>query len=56
VGHDIRREPEAAARQAMIEDLFATQTHRRMVRNESGLRQWYQLLLWLSRIYRWRSK
>ncbi|WP_255697921.1 MULTISPECIES: glycosyltransferase [unclassified Pantoea] len=56
VCHAIRREPEAAARQAMIADLFATQTHRRMVRNARGLRQWYQLLLWLSRIYRWRSK
>ena len=56
VCHAIRREPDAAARQAMIADLFSSQTHKRMLRNASGARQWYQLLLWLSRIYRWRNK
>ncbi|MBP2195693.1 glycosyltransferase [Pantoea cypripedii] len=56
VCHSIRREPEASARQAMIHDLFATQTHKRMLRNARGIKQWYQLLLWLSRIYRWREK
>ena len=56
VCHCIRREPEESARQAMIADLFSTQTHLRMLRNARGLRQWYQLLLWLSRIYRWRNK
>lgn len=56
VCHSIRREPEESARQAMIADLFATQTHKRMLRNARGARQWYQLLLWLSRIYRWRNK
>ena len=56
VCHCIRREPEEHARQAMIADLFSTQTHKRMLRNARGLRQWYQLLLWLSRIYRWRNK
>ncbi|ORM62555.1 glycosyltransferase [Pantoea rodasii] len=56
VCHSIRREPEEIARQAMIADLFATQTPKRMLRNARGARQWYQLLLWLSRIYRWRNK
>ncbi|ERH65678.1 glycosyl transferase [Pantoea dispersa EGD-AAK13] len=56
VCHAIRREPDAAARQAMIADLFSSQTHKRMLRNARGARQWYQLLLWLSRIYRWRNK
>lgn len=56
VCHTIRREPEESARQAMIADIFATQTHKRMLRNARGARQWYQLLLWLSRIYRWRKK
>ncbi|WP_071783605.1 glycosyltransferase [Pantoea sp. AS-PWVM4] len=56
VCHSIRREPDAGARQAIIHDLFATQTHRRMLRNARGIRQWYQLLLWLSRLYRWRKK
>ncbi len=56
VCHCIRREPEESARQAMIADLFATQTHKRMLRNARGVQQWYQLLLWLSRIYRWRKK
>lgn len=56
VCHSIRREPEADARQAMIADLFESGTHKRMLRNARGVRQWYQLLLWLSRIYRWRNK
>lgn len=56
VCHSIRREPEESARQAMIADIFATQTHKRMLRNARGARQWYQLMLWLSRIYRWRKK
>jgi len=56
VCHCIRREPDESARQAMIADLFSTQTHKRMLRNARGVQQWYQLLLWLSRIYRWRRK
>ncbi|QHM77648.1 putative glycosyltransferase EpsJ [Mixta theicola] len=56
VCHSVRREPEAAARQAIIADIFATQTHRRMLRNARGLKQWYQLLLWLCRLYRWRQR
>jgi len=56
VCHSIRREPDADARRAMIAELFATQTHKRMLRNARGIRQWYQLLLWLSRLYRWRNK
>ncbi len=56
VCHSIRREPEAEAKQTMIAELFATQTHKRMLRNARGLQQRYQLLLWLSRIYRWRQK
>ncbi len=56
VCHSIRREPDAQARQAMIAEVFATQTHRRMLRNARGIKQWYQLLLWLSRLYRWRRR
>ncbi len=56
VCHSIRREPDESARQAMIADIFTTQTHKRMLRNARGARQWYQLMLWLSRIYRWRKK
>lgn len=56
VCHAIRREPDKAARQAMIADLIASKTPGRMLRNARGLRQWYQLLLWLSRIYRWRKQ
>jgi heptose III glucuronosyltransferase len=55
VCHSIRREPEADARQAMIADLITSKTPRRMMRNARGVRQWYQLLLWLGRIYRWRK-
>lgn len=56
VCHAVRREPDADARQAIIADIFSTQTHRRMLRNARGLKQWYQLLLWLSRLYRWRKQ
>lgn len=56
VCHSIRREPYEEARQAMIADMFATKTPGRMLRNARGARQWYQLLLWLSRIWRWRRK
>lgn len=56
VCHAIRREPEEQARQAIIADLFATGTPGRMVRNARGVRQWYQLLLWLGRIWRWRKR
>lgn len=56
VCHSIRREPEESARQAMIADIFTTQTHKRMLRNARGVKQWYHLLLWLSRIYYWRRK
>lgn len=56
VCHSIRREPDAEARQAMIADVFSSQTHRRMLRNARGIKQWYQLLLWLGRLYRWRNK
>ncbi|WP_412916718.1 glycosyltransferase [Erwinia sp. MMLR14_017] len=55
VCHSIRREPDADARQAMIADLITSKTPRRMMRNARGVRQWYQLLLWLGRIYRWRK-
>ena len=55
VCHSIRREPDEAARQAMIADLITSKTPARMLRNARGVRQWYQLLLWLSRIYRWRK-
>lgn len=55
VCHSIRREPDASARQVMIADLIASKTPGRMLRNARGVQQWYQLLLWLSRIYRWRK-
>lgn len=54
VCHCVRREPDPSARKAIIADIFSTGTHLRMLRNARGLKQWYQLLLWLSRIYRWR--
>lgn len=54
VCHALRREPDDEARQAMIADLLASKTPGRMLRNARGVKQWYQLLLWLSRIYRWR--
>lgn len=56
VCHALRREPDEQARQAMIADIFSTGTHRRMLRNARGLRQWYQLLLWLGRLYTWRRR
>ncbi|HEY0210909.1 glycosyltransferase [Acerihabitans sp.] len=54
--HSLRREPDPAARQIMINDIFASGTHKRMIRNARGIKQWYQLLLWLRRIYAWRER
>lgn len=54
VCHSVRREPDENARNAIIADIFSTGTHRCMLRNARGVKQWYQLLLWLSRLYRWR--
>lgn len=56
VCHSVRREPDMAAKQAIIRDIFHSKTHLRMLRNARGLKQWYQLLLWLCRLWRWRSK
>ncbi|NDL64787.1 glycosyltransferase [Acerihabitans arboris] len=54
--HSMRREPDPAAKQTMINDIFASGTHKRMIRNARGIKQWYQLLLWLRRIYAWRKR
>ncbi|MBA2817714.1 hypothetical protein [Candidatus Pantoea persica] len=45
VCHCVRREPEPAAKQTMIEDIFSSKTHWRMLRNARGIKQLYQLLL-----------
>lgn len=55
VCHAIRREPNPLAKQAMITDIWRTQTHLRMLRNARGIKQWYQLLLWLARLLLWRK-
>lgn len=55
VCHAIRREPNPEARRAMISDIWRTQTHLRMLRNARGIKQWYQLLLWLTRLLLWRK-
>ncbi|TKI04025.1 glycosyltransferase [Martelella alba] len=54
--HSVRREPNPEARQLILNDIFASGTHKRMMRNARGIRQWYQLLLWLRRIYAWRKR
>lgn len=55
VCHAIRREPDEAARQAMIADFWAAEMPLRMQRNARGLQQKYHLLLWMSRLRRWRK-
>lgn len=55
VCHAIRRESGEAAKQAMITDIWRTQTHLRMLRNARGIKQWYQLILWLTRLLLWRK-
>ncbi|TCL05558.1 MULTISPECIES: glycosyltransferase [Sodalis] len=55
VCHAVRREPDPVARQLILNDIFASGTHKRMIRNARGIKQWYQLLLWLRRIYAWRK-
>ncbi|MEN3262057.1 glycosyltransferase [Sodalis endosymbiont of Spalangia cameroni] len=56
VCHAARREPDPAARRMIISDIFSSGTHKRMMRNARGIRQWYQLLLWLCRLYAWRRR
>jgi len=56
VCHSIRREPDPVARQTIIKDIFTSGTHKRMIRNARGIQQWYQLLLWLRRLYAWRQR
>ncbi|PIJ49658.1 glycosyltransferase [Erwinia sp. OLTSP20] len=53
--HAIRREPEPDAQQTMISELFTQGIHLIMLRNARGLKQWYQLLLWLGRLLWWRQ-
>ncbi|MEA9392337.1 glycosyltransferase [Acerihabitans sp. TG2] len=53
--HAVRREPNPVAKQLILKDIFASGTHKRMIRNARGIQQWYQLLLWLVRIYAWRK-
>ncbi len=55
VCHAVRREPDPVARQLILNDIFASGTNKRMIRNARGIKQWYQLLLWLRRIYAWRK-
>ncbi len=55
VCHAIRREPNEVAKQVMIADIWRTQTPLRMLRNARGIKQWYQLLLWLARLQLWRK-
>lgn len=55
VCHAIRREPESDAQQTMISDLCTGGMRMIMLRNARGLKQWYQLLLWLSRLQHWRQ-
>lgn len=40
----------------IISDIFSSGTHKRMIRNARGIRQWYQLLLWLCRLYAWHRR
>lgn len=54
--HSMRREPDPVAKQLILNDIFVSGTHKRMIRNARGIRQWYQLLLWLRRIYAWRKR
>lgn len=56
VCHAIRREPDVEAQKAIIENIYASGTDKRMMRNARGLKQWWQLLLWLCRIRSWRNK
>ena len=55
VCHAVRREPDPVAKQLILNDIFASGTHKRMIRNARGIKQWYQLMLWLRRIYAWRK-
>lgn len=53
VCHAMRREADAGARRTMLNDIWRTGTHLRMLRNARGICRWYQLLLWLGGMLRW---
>ncbi|QLK63061.1 glycosyltransferase [Enterobacteriaceae bacterium Kacie_13] len=56
VCHSVRREPDPAAQKAMIDDIYSSGTRQIMMRNARGLKQWWQLLLWLKRLHTLRKR
>ena len=56
VCHSVRREPDPAAQKAMIEDIYTSGTRQIMLRNARGIKQWWQLLLWLKRLHTLRKR
>lgn len=53
--HSIRREPEPEARQQIIEEFYRRGIHRAMIANMRGIKQVWQVILWLRRLKQWRS-
>ncbi|MBK4714367.1 MULTISPECIES: glycosyltransferase [Tenebrionibacter/Tenebrionicola group] len=56
VCHAVRKEPNEETRQKIIHEIFNSGTHRLMLRNTRSLKLWYQVLLWLTRLYCWRNR
>ncbi|WP_127959434.1 glycosyltransferase [Serratia microhaemolytica] len=54
--HAIRREPELQAQQQITAEFFQRGTYRAMIINCRGLRQLWQVLLWVYRLRRWRVR
>jgi len=48
--HSIRREPDPAARQQIIDDFYEQGINKAMLRHAKGLKQWWQVCLWLWRL------
>lgn len=40
----------------MIEDIYTSGTRQIMLRNARGIKQWWQLLLWLKRLHTLRKR
>ncbi|AHG22141.1 glycosyl transferase [Chania multitudinisentens RB-25] len=53
--HCIRREPEAEAQQRITAEFYQRGIHRAMSTNMRGVKQMWQVMLWLHRLKQWRA-
>ena len=54
--HSIRREPEPQAQQQITEEFYRRGIHQLMIDNMRGIKQTWQVTLWLHRLKQWRNE